>query len=139
MISYAWAKDYLRTYLEGIGYDPLPTFVPGIGDPDVLDTAPERLVVLTVGSGAGLSVEYAFDRPSLQVRTAGRQNNYEDGEQLAFDCDRGLLTIDHSQRVGGVWILAVVRFGGSPSFLIKDDGDRYHFTCNYIVEAETGW
>lgn len=135
--GYRILEAYLATYLTGIGYDPLPVIDPGPGpNRDALDLSPASLVLLTIGPGAGLSSEGVFDRPSVQVRAIGEQNDYDSAEKLAFDCDTGLLLIDHSQSVGGRWFTSFNRFGGNPALLLKDDADRYHFTCSYIYETE---
>jgi hypothetical protein len=138
-VKYSQIRDYLKTYLAGLGYDPLPTFDPGPGaDSNALDRSPDRLVLLTFGSGAGLSQEYAIDNPALYVRTVGGQADYDDSQQLSQDVDKGLLKLDHSQFVNGIWITSVQRAGGNPTLLLKDDGDRYHFTCTYIIGAKAG-
>ncbi len=140
MLGYSNLRNYLSTWLDSLGYSPLPTFNPGPGsDPDAIDVSPGRLVLLSIGSGAGLSVEYAFDRPGIQLRTAGLQGDYSDAETFAYDCDRGFLMIDHSQYVDGVWTTSIVRSGGGPALLEKDSAGRFHFTCNYIAEAAMVW
>jgi len=140
MIRYSHLRNYLQSYLTSLGYDPLPTFNPGPGeDANAVDVSPGRLVLLSKLPGAGLSVEYAFDRPAFQVRVAGKQGDYDDGEKLAEDCDTGLLKVDHSQYLEDVWVTSIVRAGGNPALLLIDDADRYHFTCTYIAEAATGW
>ena len=130
-------KDYQTAWLTNLGYDPLPIIDPGPGpDRDALDLSPASLLLLTIGPGAGLSTEGAFDRPSVQVRAIGEQSDYASAEKLAFDVDTGFVLLDHSQSVGGRWFLSMVRSGGGPALLLKDDADRYHFTCNYIYETE---
>lgn len=137
MLSYVDVASYLQGWLTGLGYDPLPYFDPGPGtDLDASDASPGRLVLLTIGSGIGFSTEQVFDRPMVQVRTAGLQMDYTDGEKLAQDCDRGMTAIASSQFLNGKWCLSINRVGGPPLLLLKDDGDRYHFTCSYIVEIE---
>lgn len=140
MITYTNVKNYLSGYLTSLGgYPDLPTFDPGPGtDDNAVDVSPDRLILLTFGPGAGLSVEYAFDQPAMQVRTAGIQMDYEDSEKLAFDVDRGLLKFDHSQMMDGVWVASITRAGGQPYLLGRDKGDRYHWTCNYIIQAKAG-
>jgi hypothetical protein len=137
LLSYSDVVEYLAGWLTGLGYDPLPVFDPGPGvDTDAIDVSPGRLVLLTLGSGAGYDVEMVFDRPAVFVRTVGNQMDYADAEKLAFDVDAGLtFPLDHSQLLGDKWLLSVVRAGGGPALLLKDDGDRYHFTCSYIMEV----
>lgn len=139
MLRISDVETYLKSFLTGIGYNPLPVFSAGPGaNDDALDESPDRLVLLSFGSGAGMSNEYVFDNPALQVRTAGKQMDYNDAEQLAFDVDKGLLKYDHSMFMGTVWITSIQRAGGNPALLLKDNGDRYNFTCTYIVGAQAG-
>jgi hypothetical protein len=104
---------------------------------DALDVSPGQLVIIALGSGPGLSVEELFDRQIAQIRSVGLQgSNYQSAEQLAQDVDKGMIAIDHSQSINNKWVLSVVRSGGGPALLLKDDADRYHFTCNYVVEVQ---
>lgn len=137
MLTFSDIEAYLSGYLTSVGYDPLPVFDPGPGiDLDAQDINPDRLVLCSLSAGAGFDVEMIFDRPVVALRTVGMQTDYADAEKLAYDCDRGMTNIDHSQFVNGKWVLAITRVGGGPALLLKDNGDRYHFTCNYIVEVE---
>jgi len=139
-MRYAILRDFLMAFLAGREWDPMPTFVPGPGtDANALDVTPDRLVMLTFGSGAGLSVEQVFDRPIVQVRAAGNQSDYDDGERLAYDLDRGMLSVDSSRDIGGVWVTGITRVGGNPQLLLIDDADRANFTCTYAMESETGY
>jgi len=114
----------------------MPTFTPGpSADIDATDIAPEALVIITLWPGGGLDSEEVFDRAGVQLRTVGPQMDYTGSEQLAQDCDRAMLSIDQSQHINGKWTLSIVRSGGAPALVQKDDGDRYHFYCNYIWEV----
>lgn len=136
MLQYADIELYLQGYLTGLGYNPLPTFDPGPGvNLDAIDIAPDQLVLVSIGAGAGFSTEEVFDRPMVSLRTVGKQMDYTNAEQLAQDCDKGLCAVAQSQFVNGKWVTSINRVGGGPALLLKDDGDRYHFTCNYIVEV----
>jgi len=137
MLQYADVSGYLTTALEALQYDPLPYFDPGpASDAVIQDLSPNMMVIVTVGGGSGLDSEELFDRPGIQIRAIGPQTDYAGAEQLAQDIDRALVALDSSQSINGKWTLSVVRSGGSPSLLLKDDGERYHFTCNYIWEVE---
>ena len=122
----------------GTYVDQFPVFYPGpAADVDAQDiTGDNRLVIVTLWPGGGLDMEEYFDRAGVQLRTAGKPLLYSDGEQLAQDCDRAMLSVDHSQRINGKWTLAITRAGGAPTLIQKDDGDRYQFYCNYIWEVE---
>jgi hypothetical protein len=137
MLSYNDVKGYLTTALDALDYDPLPVFDPGPGsDPTVQDLSPNMMVIITLTPGAGLDMEEVFDRPGFQIRSIGPQQDYGAAEKLAQDIDRALVALDQSQSINGKWTLSVVRSGGSPALLLSDDGDRYHFTCNYIWEVQ---
>jgi hypothetical protein len=137
MLSFVDLETYLKGWLTEVGYDPLPYFDPGPGtDLNAIDASPGRLVLLTIGSGAGFTTEQVFDRPMVQVRTAGLQSDYSDAEKLSQDCDRAMTAVAQSQFLNGKWCLSINRLSGSPLLLLKDDADRYHFTCSYIVEIQ---
>lgn len=136
MLTYSDISTYLEGWLTTVGYNPLPYFDPGPGvNLDAIDANPDRIVLCSIGGGAGFSTEMVLDRPMVALRTIGKQMDYTDAEQLAYDCDQGMAAIDHSQFVNGKWWTSINRVGGGPALLLKDDGDRYHFTCNYIVEV----
>jgi Bacteriophage minor capsid protein len=137
MLTFSDVETYLQGYLLALDrYNPLPYFDPGPGATlDSQDMNPDRMVICWIAAGAGFDSEMVFDRPMVQIRTIGLQMNYSDAEQLAYDCDRGMTAIDHSQYINGKWVLAITRSGGGPTLLMKDDGDRYHFTCSYIWEV----
>jgi hypothetical protein len=137
MLAYDDVVVYLTKYLETLGtYSPLPVFSVGV-DADAQDISPYQLVLLTVGAGAGFDVEGIFDQPAVQVRTVGAQQDYNSGERLARDLDKAMFALGPSSTLtNGKRVLTVSRTGGGPSLLLKDDGGRYHFTCNYIWEVE---
>lgn len=136
MISYTDVEEYLSAWLTAADYNPLPVFAPGT-DADALDIAPNQLVLVSVGSGPGLDTEGIFDRPNIQIRAAGNQQDYEDAEKLAYTLDQAMFALGGSTKLAsGKWSLTVSRAGGGPALLLKDDGGRYHFTCNYIWEVQ---
>ena len=139
MLAYADVEAYVRTQLTNQDYTPLPYFTPGpSSDPDVQDLVPDAMVILTIGAGAGMDSELLFDRPGVQVRTIGPQQDYTGAETLAQAIDKVMGDLGGataSRTINGKRILSIVRAGGAPTLLLKDDGDRYHFTCNYIWEV----
>ena len=137
MLSYADVEALLTQTLTNLGtYDPMPVFTPGpSADIDATDISPYQLVIITLWPGGGLDSEEVFDRAGIQLRTVGPQSDYMHSEQLAQDCDRAMIAVDHSQNINGKWTLSIMRAGGAPALVQKDDGDRYHFYCNYIWEV----
>lgn len=138
MLALADVESLLTSYLTNLGtYNPLPVFTPGpMADLDAVDIAFEQLVIITLWPGMGLDAEQMFDRAGVQLRTVGIQTDYTNAEQLAQDCDKAMMSIDLSQHINGKWTLDIWRAGGAPTVVQKDDGDRYHFYCNYIWEVE---
>jgi hypothetical protein len=138
MLAYADVEMFVSDYLTNLAtYQPMPVFYPGpAADIDANDISPEMLVIISLWPGAGLDSEQVFDRAGVQLRTIGPQMDYSRGEQLAQDCDRAMLSLQISQYVNNKWTLSIQRAGGSPTLIQKDNGDRYHFYCNYIWEVE---
>jgi len=139
MLAYIDVQTYIADQLTKLNYDPLPTFDPGPGaDINVQDLVPGAMVILTIGAGAGMDSELLFDRPAVQVRVIGPQQDYAGAETLAQMIDKlmgDLGGATASRTINGKRILSIVRAGGAPTLLPQDDGDRYHFTCNYIWEV----
>jgi len=137
LIGFADVQAWLEPKLVAAGYNPLPVFDPGPGpNLDAQDVDPNMLVIVSPWPGGGLTTEELFDQGAVQIRAVGPQNDYDTAEQLARDCDKGMISFDLSQRVNGKWWLSVTRAGGSPALLLQDQGDRFQFYCNYIVEVE---
>jgi hypothetical protein len=128
----------LDSYLTSTGrYSTMPVMVPGPAtNVDAEDYAPEALVIISLWPGQGLVTEGLFDRAGVQLRTIGKQMDYQSAELLAMDCDKAMTSIEISQHINGKWVVDIWRAGGSPTLVLKDDGDRYHFFCNYIWEVE---
>jgi hypothetical protein len=99
---------------------------------------PQSLVLLSVGSGSGLTTEGSFDRPFIEARCVGKQNDFEGAEFLAKAVDRLLLDVGSPMTLGSTYTLYITRTGGGPQLAEYDTANRYHFACSYIAEAETG-
>ena len=138
MLSFEDVTMLLNGYLTNLGtYPTLPVMVPGPPtNVDADDYAPESLVIISLWPGTGLDAEELFDRAGVQLRTVGRQMDYMSAERLACDCDYAMTSLGISQEINGKWTVDIWRAGGSPTLVLKDDGDRYHFFCNYIWEVE---
>jgi Bacteriophage minor capsid protein len=140
MLAYVDVETYVSVQLTTLGYSRLPVFTPGPAtDLNVQDLSPNEIVIITVGGGAGMDSELLFDRPGVQIRTIGRQDDYNSAEALAQAVDKTMgdmgIYASATRTINGKRVLSIVRTGGAPSLLLKDDGDRYHFTCNYIWEV----
>lgn len=96
---------------------------------------PNELVFITVGGGSPQTNEGLFDRPLIEIRVIGKQANYHSAEDLAHYIDNGLLAIDSMGLIGSARVMPIARSGGAPILLMRDDANRYHFTCSYIAET----
>jgi hypothetical protein len=135
---YSDVAEFLAAGLRS-SYDPLPAFSPGpASSTKQQKTSSGRLIFVTVGGGAGLTTELLFDRPFISIRVCGNQNDYADAETLAKAVDFLLLGVDTNSLIGAAEVLYVTRTGGGPSLLEQDSADRYHFSCSYISETQTG-
>lgn len=124
------------------GLLPAVKFFPG---PE-LPKYPGACAVITPSQGAGLTMEFAFDQPSFQVHVVGPQSR--DGrvnassaaaERLIFTVDRAILCAAYPASIAGHHVTHAQRFGSGPSPLPTDSAGRAHFTCTYLMQAETGY
>lgn len=102
--------------------------------PDLPDE-PNAYVMWTRYGGPGEDADGALDDISWQARVVGLQNKYDQAESIADVLDVALLSV-HSSHIGGTWVTRVQRVGGAPNVLLKDDADRTHFVCSYIIGTE---
>jgi hypothetical protein len=124
--------------LRAAGAYPDAKVVRGTGSAaDVKAIGAGRGIVLSRGAGPGLLYEWTFDQPIITVRTIGRQNDYDDGEQLAGAVDRWMLA-DSNVDIGGWRALFVVRTGGGPTCIQVDTARRAHFSCSYVMPVTSG-
>lgn len=128
MLQFSALRDFTR---EGLA-QPRLIIEPGPDLPDV----PNQFVVLTAVPGGLLDTEYLYDNVGYQVLVVGKQNDYDDAETLALAIDKLYLSIQ-GQKVGGGNITHVVRFGGQPSPLLKDEADRWQFVCTYSFHVQS--
>lgn len=133
-LTWADVAAYLRT--QG-----LPTSVPDAEGPDLPDV-PGAFVVGTFYGGLGHTTEGVFDRPTLQIRAVGFQNNPDSGHELAHRIDRALTRRRDATTDGpGPWLLgglvvAEITRGPAPAAILVDSAWRTHYTCNYVIEIE---
>lgn len=116
--------DSLTGVPDGVWFEPGPSL------PDI----PGRFIMLTRYGGPGEHFEGVLDQIAWQVRVAGLQNDYDDAESIADAIDVAFLSI-HSQYIDGNWVSGVQRVGGAPNPLLKDDAERTHFVCSYIIDT----
>ena len=105
-----------------ISYDSLP------------DREPHRAAAVSVSGGLGLTVEQAFDRPTVSVLTRGA--NGRDARDTALAIDAAILDADPGFRVGDSWVADKGRFGGPPSYVATDDRSRVLRSATYWFEVE---
>lgn len=142
-MRYADVRDYVQIGLSAKGYGeknkPMPVLAPGPSDNLLLQKlTPNAMAFLTLGDGRGFTTELLFDQPFIRVRAIGAGNDFENAETLAYDIDTVLCSVDGNTQIGSVLALYVTRAGGAPALLQQDTADRYHFTCTYITETESG-
>lgn len=133
MIAVADLEAYLTETV--IDAEAVPV-VSGV-DTDAMNL-PGRMVALTSVPGGPMSHENRIDYPAFQVRVAGEQGDFDSAERLAGQIDLALLAVCTTTRVGSVFVKNINRSGGPPSLLLKDDANRYHFVCTYLVQAPSG-
>lgn len=107
-------------------------------DPAVMKT-PGLIAFVSVGGGAGLTREMTFDRPFITLRIVGPPQNFDVAESFAMTLDAALLRRRGSEFVNKHWTLYTTRSGGRPALMMKDNGERYHFTASYVTEVESGF
>ena len=144
-MRYSDVESFAHDGFVALGYDDttygFPVLDPGPAtDANLQKLSFDRAVFLTIGNGAGLTSEDLFDRLFITTRVVGQQNDYADAEQLAWQLDTMLLSVNAKpvRMIGTARVLYVARTGGGPVVLEKDSADRYHFTCTYITETGTG-
>lgn len=131
MKKYSDMKAAVRVILDAAGYLDVDIY-PGPELPDI----PGKYVVLTRYGGPGIELEGVLDAVSWQVRSVGWQmEDDESAEGIADAIDIAFLS-HYSRQVGSVWVAGIQRVGGAPSSLMKDEADRTHFVCSYIVSVE---
>lgn len=133
-------KSFVEQGLTSMGYEDLPSIAPGPASDVILQKRDAgRMIFIYPGSGASFSTELLFDRPFLIVRTIGYQKDFESAESLAHDLDTLLCKVDSNALIGTAKVLYITRTGGAPTLAERDSANRYHFTCTYITETQTGF
>ncbi len=96
---------------------------------------PDRVVVIQMTGGPGESGERTRDNVSFQVRTRGLQRVPGDGGAFSREVDDAILGAVPPLMMGTRRAVRILRFGGPPSYLLRDSSERVHHVCNYLVEV----
>lgn len=104
---------------------------------------PDRVLVIAMTGGPGLSVEGLFDTVSFQIRTRGKAaiggraaEAGLDAEQIAWSVDAFLLAVRGGVHVGSQFVNLIDRVGSPPTFLLREPGSgRVHMTGNYLFSV----
>jgi len=111
--------------------------------PGRLPDMPNRIISVTLTSGAGFSMDGLFDAVGFTVTCRGGENNFTDAEMIAKEVD-DILTgkfVDAKSMsffMDDVYVDVIGRTGGGPvQFPMSDDQSRFIFTCNYYAQVAT--
>ena len=116
-----WAKDFLD--------------IPGDLGPQPMQDMPDRLMLVTLLPGAGLTMDDQFDQPSFQVAIRGNQFAENTPEADMRKLDRELIKgLQYPHDLWGDRVVTCSRTGGGPSPIQSfDKGRRVTYTCTYWV------
>lgn len=132
MISSTEVADWIKA-AQTVAF-PDATFVADSEEPDL----PGPYVWVTPVFAPPATMDGLIDLRGYNVEVAGKQNDFDYAEQLAFAVDRQMLGDGGAVLIGGKRVIARYRAGGPPYSSQKDDGDRTHFVCGYLHEVESG-
>jgi hypothetical protein len=109
--------------------------IPGDLGPQPMQDMPDRLMMVTLLPGAGLTMDDMFDRPSFQVAIRGdqfaEQTPEADMRKLDYELIKGL---QYPHALWGDYVVTCSRTGGGPSPIQSyDKGRRVTYTCTYWV------
>jgi Bacteriophage minor capsid protein len=111
--------------------------------PGRLPDMPNRVISVTLTSGAGFVMDGLFDAVGFTVTCRGAENNFGDAEAIAKEVD-DILTgkfVDVKSMsffLEDVYVDIISRTGGGPvQFPMTDSQSRFIFTCNYYAQVAT--
>jgi len=96
---------------------------------------PDRVIVIQMTGGPGEAGERTRDNVSFQIRTRGKQRVPGDGGAFAREVDDAFLGAVPPLTMGTRRVIALQRFGGPPSYLLRDSAERVHHACNYLAHV----
>lgn len=100
-----------------------------------IPTQPDRLIIVTITGGAGTLRERTFDQAFVQVRVRGRQRDNRDAEALAGQVDDVFMAAVPPVVLDGRRVVSIDYVGGPPGFLQRDNAERAHFACSYVLQV----
>jgi hypothetical protein len=136
----------ILAWIEGLGWDTTqetgaPLYLGPYTPPE-----PDRCVVITPTPGPGFQLEGATDTSAFQALVRGQQGGdgslhaQRHAEILAYALDALIFGASFPAVLpSGQVIVTAYRLGGHPVPLGPgpDDGDRFVFVCQYLVQAST--
>lgn len=94
----------------------------------------DEVVAIDDTGGLPMTLQRAFDRPTVQVRA--RSPSQPAAKSLAYQVDRLIVDADTPFDLAGRRVIDTGRVGGAPYYLGTDDRNRDTYTANYWLEIE---
>lgn len=111
----------------------------GTADAAALNSGPDWMVLISRSvNGPYVTEERALQTATFQVRTVGKQADYDSAETLAFQIHRLLLAPGSALQMGAVRVSSVDVTDGGPTLLVRDASQRTHFTASYALVVPSG-
>jgi hypothetical protein len=112
--------------------------------PGRLPDLPNRVISVTLVSGAGFSMDGLFDAIGFSITCRGGENNFPDAEAIANEVDNiitgnfpGIKSMSFFLN-DDIYVDVLGRTGGGPIQLpLADVQSRFMFTCNYYAQVAT--
>lgn len=109
-----------------------PVWFGGIPDDTGRARPPDALHALIDTGGLGMTVERAFDRPTVQVLT--RAGNAREARAAAGAVHDAIVDAAIPFALAGRRVVDTGRVGGGPTQVGRDDRGRAYYSCNYRLE-----
>lgn len=98
---------------------------------------PDEMIFATALGGAGDARERLFERPGVQIRVRGRQNDHASAEALAGQVDEAFMAVTYPVTIAGRHVASIQRLGGLPALVARDDARRSVLSASYIFDIAT--